>query len=299
MDHGASTVEALVLSFNRDKLLRFFGSVLGVAGVVFVLSRLIHHFDEINFSSYGAGFWFIVCFLSVLYGAANVTLARAWWSQLIIFGVNAEWSWALRVYGLSQLAKYVPGNIFHLAGRQALSMADGLPARPVAKSVFWELGSIAFAGACVGLLALPLVSEVVAVRTAVAFYFLTFCAAAALLRYWGGLAAAVGFVWQTIFLFCSGGIFLAILALLDSGVPLNLATMAPPICGAYVLAWLAGLVTPGAPAGLGIREAILLFSLGGAFSPDVLLLAIVIGRIVSVVGDLCFFGIMASRVGRD
>ncbi|MDZ7598490.1 MAG: hypothetical protein U5J82_09410 [Desulfobacterales bacterium] len=32
------------------------------------------------------------------------------------------------------------------------------------------------------------------------------------------------------------------------------------LCGAYVIAWLAGLVTPGAPAGVGVRELVLVVS---------------------------------------
>jgi uncharacterized membrane protein YbhN (UPF0104 family) len=62
-----------------------------------------------------------------------------------------------------------------------------------------------------------------------------------------------------------------------------------PVAGAYVLAWLAGLVTPGAPAGIGVREAVLLFLLGGVGTPPVILLAVILGRAVTVVGDLVFY----------
>ena len=64
---------------------------------------------------------------------------------------------------------------------------------------------------------------------------------------------------------------------------------APLIGGAFVLAWLIGLVTPGAPAGGGIREAVLLFLLGHRYAPGDLLLAIVLGRSVNIVGDVGYF----------
>jgi len=63
--------------------------------------------------------------------------------------------------------------------------------------------------------------------------------------------------------------------------------------GAYVLAWLAGFVTPGAPAGLGIRELVLLFLLQGLVGGPDLLLVILLGRVITVSGDLVFF-ILAS-----
>jgi glycosyltransferase 2 family protein len=59
--------------------------------------------------------------------------------------------------------------------------------------------------------------------------------------------------------------------------------------GSYILAWLVGLVTPGAPAGMGVRELVLLFLLSDQLSETVLLLAVILGRMVTVTGDLFFF----------
>jgi hypothetical protein len=36
------------------------------------------------------------------------------------------------------------------------------------------------------------------------------------------------------------------------------------VMGSYVIAWLAGFVTPGAPAGIGVREAVLVILLATA-----------------------------------
>ena len=60
--------------------------------------------------------------------------------------------------------------------------------------------------------------------------------------------------------------------------------------GAYVLAWLAGLVTPGAPAGVGVRELVLLALLKGSVGQTELLLAVLLGRLVTVGGDVAFLG---------
>ena len=83
-------------------------------------------------------------------------LALAWWNLLAQFGASVSKRWAIKTYGISQLAKYVPGNIFHLAGRQAMGMAAGTPGWVLAKSSIWELVLISIAGAMFSLLALPL-----------------------------------------------------------------------------------------------------------------------------------------------
>jgi uncharacterized membrane protein YbhN (UPF0104 family) len=100
-------------------------------------------------------------------------------------------------------------------------------------------------------------------------------------------SVAGALVWQMGFLVVSGTVFIITLAIV---VPrANVLPALPALYGAYVLAWLAGLVTPGAPAGVGVREIVLLFLLGGKIADADLLLAVVLGRGVTVLGDLLFF----------
>jgi uncharacterized membrane protein YbhN (UPF0104 family) len=60
-------------------------------------------------------------------------------------------------------------------------------------------------------------------------------------------------------------------------------------CGAFVVAWLVGLVTPGAPAGVGVRELVLMALLKGLVPEDDLLMAVLLSRVVTVGGDGLFF----------
>ena len=89
----------------------------------------------------------------------------------------------------------------------------------------------------------------------------------------------------TLYLVVSGTIFVAAYGLAGGSTDF---TLYPAIAGAYVIARLVGLLTPGAPAGLGVREAVLLFLLGGLSPGPVILLAVVIGRAITVLGDLFF-----------
>lgn len=279
------------------RTLHWGGSAAAIAGIAFVALRLHDYGAEIDFARFDLTAWSWVAALALIYGLSNLMLALAWWNLLKQFGARTSRRWAVRVYGISQIAKYVPGNIFHLAGRQAMGMAAGLAGWPLAKSAVWELGLISATGGLFGLLALPLLVPGLPVTASAGLFAASIGIAVILLLRFIGLPAARTFGWHVGFLVISALLFVGLVELLadnpDTGVGFWL-----PLGGAYVLAWLIGLVTPGAPAGVGVRELVLLFLLKGAVGEADLLLAVVMGRVVTVAGDLCFFGVSILMNGR-
>lgn len=57
------------------------------------------------------------------------------------------------------------------------------------------------------------------------------------------------------------------------------------LTGVFAIAWVAGFLTPGAPGGLGVREAIMVALLGPVYDPGTALALAVTLRIVSTAGD--------------
>jgi hypothetical protein len=269
------------------RALHWIGGALGIAGIAFVAVRLRDHAAELDLGRFSAADFAAIAGLALAYGAANLLLARAWWHLLAFLGTGASPGWAVRAYGLSQLAKYVPGNIFHLAGRQALGISAGLPGWALAKSAVWELGLISVAGALFAILASPLVLTGVPLPASWIAFAVALVALGAVAKRRLGAPVSRALGLQATFLAISGLVFVGTLgvALPDT---VDMA-MLSALCGAYVVAWLAGLATPGAPAGIGVRELLLLFLLGGRVPEAELLVAVVLGRIVTVGGDLAFF----------
>jgi glycosyltransferase 2 family protein len=72
----------------------------------------------------------------------------------------------------------------------------------------------------------------------------------------------------------------------------------PRTLSAFSLAWLAGLVVPGAPGGLGVFEAIALGLLQGAFSPAAVLGAVLLYRLVNTLAEALGFALatLAQRL---
>lgn len=263
-------------------------TLLALAGAAFVVLKIAEHSAQIGLSHFDASTWGGLALLVMAYGASNALLARAWWQLLNYFELEAPWPWALKTYGVSQINKYIPGNIFHLAGRQALGMSAGMAARPLAQSALWELAMLALLGLQYGVLATPLGWPQMAATTATVLWASLLACGYVALRRLGTKPLALAMGWQAGFLMMSGTVFTAVL-LMSSGTSDVAYSALPAVCGAYVLAWLAGLVTPGAPAGVGVREAVLLLLLGGLFAPADLLVAVVLGRAVTASGDLLFY----------
>lgn len=270
------------------KSLHWAGSALALAGIAFVVQRLRDYGGQIDFSRFDVTAWSIVGGSVLIYGLSNLMLALAWWNLLGHFGANTAKRWPIKIYGISQLAKYVPGNIFHLAGRQAMGVAAGVPGWPLAKSSAWELGLISFTGGMFGLLALPLIAPAITVAMGLGLFAVTVAGVAALLRHYLGPLVACALGWYVGFLAISGMLFVGLVDVVSARAnPGGLPWI--PMGGAYVIAWLVGLVTPGVPAGVGVRELVLLFLLNDVIVEADLVLAVVLGRVVTVGGDMVFF----------
>jgi uncharacterized membrane protein YbhN (UPF0104 family) len=270
------------MNSTLKRALSWGGSALGILGVAFVAVKLFDYGNRLPMNRIGMGQWFGIAALSLVYGASGFLLAIAWRDILRHLGVTVRRDWAAWAYGVSQLAKYVPGNVFHLAGRQALGASAGLPQWPLGKSLVWELGTIAVMAGLFVLWTIPLFLPLPVWAALVVFA----CAAGGsfvIIRrgFSPDLARAAGL--QLVFLGLSGIIFATLFKLL--GGEWNWV----PVAGAYVVAWLIGLVTPGAPAGVGVREAVLFFLLRDVLGQADLLEIILIGRLVTAAGDLAFF----------
>lgn len=273
------------------------GTALAVLGIAYVATRLARHARELAAAGVPGMVWVCAAGLAVGYAAAGLLLPLAWRSLLAMWGQHRTGEWSIRTYGLSQLAKYVPGNVMHFVSRQLLGAADGIPHPDLMRSVLWELAGLAVAGLLLSLWALPLIDARV-FRWATPLAGATATVLALTVVWWtAGVSAARALALYLVFLLVASLVFTALLVLLAPEGALFLPW--PAVCGAYTAAWLAGFLMPGAPAGLGVREMVLLFLLEAHVTEQHLLPAVVLSRAVTVFGDALFFGAAAWTSRRD
>lgn len=211
----------------------------------------------------------------------------------------------LSIYGLSHLAKYLPGNVFHLAGRQVLAATRGFSQKAVAVASVQEAASVAALCAGLALLGdlladrptLPLASPGILIALLAAGMAAGAFIVPRLFAAWGlplSLpAVAVAMVCHAAFLTGSAALAHALAAPLGL-MSLSFGTTLAVWCWAYLV----GYVTPASPGGLGVREAVFtaLLPQNGDVGPA-LALALTM-RVISIGGDLLFAALGAVLARR-
>ena len=66
------------------------------------------------------------------------------------------------------------------------------------------------------------------------------------------------------------------------------------IVSSYAAAWVCGFVIPGAPGGIGIREAVLSILLGD-ITGGILMFMIIVHRLITIIGDFTVYLIVSLR----
>ena len=215
---------------------------------------------------------------SLGYGLALLLLARAWSSLLAVVDGQAPRSGTARAWTSTQLAKYLPGNVMHLAGRHLALRALGYGDRTLALAATAEVVVLLVgAGVVLGFVAACWLAPIALVPLALALLaghilLLRVLGRQRAVRMTGAIGLSIGFF------VAFALVALVVLTVLTEARPL-------PVMTGGVASWAVGFVTPGAPAGLGAREASFLWFLRGEASAGDLVLAATLVRIVTTLGD--------------
>lgn len=247
---------------------------------------------------------------ALCYATIIPSSAFAWQMLLRELGESRNLRSLTEILAVSQFAKYIPGNIGVHLGRAGMALGRGMHARAVVASLLAE-GLLAVAAALIvgalGLIASSGGSEALAhssLRSGVAMAAWVLAAVAAIgfvvrffaprvlrerlaaHRAWPSAGAMLRA--STVYVANYGVIALgmwALTALLFPGRTHDIGLLA----AAFSLAWAAGFFAPGAPAGLGIREALMVVLLRAAYSPADALVIVVGMRLATILADLVIF----------
>lgn len=231
----------------------------------------------------------------LLYSGGAALLGVAWAVLVRATAGPRARAWPLYVAHLrSQLAKYLPGNVFHFAYRHVAARGEG--AGHAALGGALALESILLVAAA-ALLALGAAADPRLAQLAPWAHMLVLAAPPS------ALVACIVAVWivgrgdraglkrprlaRSIVLalaidlafFVAAATALRLLCAQPQGLPFA------AWCGWLALAWIVGYVTPGAPGGLGLREAVLALALTSALGEAGALAIALAYRLLTVVAD--------------
>jgi uncharacterized membrane protein YbhN (UPF0104 family) len=292
---------------------RWFGGLLVTASSAFIGYLLWQQWAGLTATALGGRELLALSAAALLYAAACVPLAAAWRHLLNAFSTHRlSRATAQRIFARSQLAKYLPGNIMHLAGRHVLARAAGVSHAALVTALLLEVAGLVSAA---GALSLPgvLLYGGLALQQWRPLYLAvlaTLLIGAALAAPWlyraltcrfgltappitgAALRAALAAAWlRYLVFFLLAGLSLCLLAL-PLLPDLTWASL-PLLIFVFCFSWAVGFLTPGAPSGIGVREAVMVLLLSDISTVAGATLIALLFRAVTVLGDLAFFAIDA------
>ncbi|HEY9752754.1 MAG TPA: lysylphosphatidylglycerol synthase domain-containing protein [Coleofasciculaceae cyanobacterium] len=283
-----------------------------------VLRHNWHQVLQIRLTPSGWGLLAISLGVTLL---AHCCAGWVWYWILQDFRQSVSLGWAISIYLKTNVAKYLPGNVWHYYGRITSAHGVGVPLEVATVSVLLE--PILMLAAAL-LLALVSGQQILAQVGVVALLLQAIGLVAVLLMLRPQvLNPAIGWLkrakqkasgdssihpkteWvnryplkvllgEILFLLLRAMGFILTLASIAS-IPL---TQLPILLSSFSLAWLMGLVVPGAPGGLGVFEAAAVALLGPVFSPAIILSGAALYRLISVLAETIGAGlaVLAHRL---
>lgn len=253
---------------------------------------------------HGAGLgdaWAVLAWPRAIAALAVLLLAKlalAQTARLSLRAVGHEMSWrdSLRMYSVSQLGKYAPGGVWHLVGRFGMYRMAGAEARPASIAMALESAWLLSSALFVGLMLLwpALLGERADVASSGALHI---GGSVLLGAAWiGAMVVSVRLIsgarpgsrialqaagWQAV-IWVLLGICFWIAMPDDTRDAVGLA----PSIGVFALGWAVGYVAVFAPAGLGVREGVMVALLQGSAPLAAALALAAINRVVWTVAEL-------------
>lgn len=282
----------------------------------FLLKTFKDRFTDISHITIDSRGWWLLAIALCVTLLAHIWSAWVWTGILNIFGQSLGLFKGIRVYLITNIAKYLPGNVWHFYGRisairkqggstgtatvcvvlEPLLMAASALLIAIASTLFGLVdasSSLVILGQAIALLAVligihprilnPILHRLGKSRNeeAVRVRLKTY----PLLPFLGEM----GFV-----IFRGTGFLFTVMAL-QTVTPSQI----PVLLSAFSIAWLLGLIVPGAPGGIGVFEATAIALLPQNLFPQAtVLLAVAIYRVISILAEAiaAFIAWIAERI---
>lgn len=237
-------------------------------------------------------------------------LGLGWWAILRAMGGQLSLRHGLRIFFVSNTGKYLPGRVWHLAGRLYLAQQGGLTAQQAAGSIALEAVLYLGVGLCLALVSFPVALSgwpayslagvvAVAVLTMLLLPRKSFWKIMPALPSSGGqrplhcpqlagtrsilvLVATYTGIWGTI--------AMSLFLVASSAHPVQ-ATALPAMGGVYATSYLLGLAAPVLPNGLGVREVSMAALLSTMVPLPAAITASALYRLLQAVFDLMWAAI--------
>lgn len=283
------------------------GLLLGLACLAFFIRSVTAHWHAFQAISMNSTMLSGLAVALVCYLSTYLLASKSWQLMLRLTGVTLGFAPTLQVVVVSQFGKYLPGNIGQHVGRILLAKRLGVEPAKTVTSILLETLLLIMAACLCSLAALEMLPSIstmygksIKQSSAILGAATLVCIVVTLsvpwsrrrlrqasdkfsllINRWGiGLSARTLLIQVLSFFLGAASLTFIIFAMNSSVQPPSMSVL-----GIYAVAWLVGFIVPGAPAGLGVREALLVFGLTPLYGAETAATSTALFRFVTVLGD--------------
>lgn len=290
----------------KSKILKIFKLIIVFLSFWFIGEKFWEHHNWLRNSVLNYELLITIFICSIIYGLSEFLLSFAWRRLLKVCGhKDISVNICNRIYGKSQIAKYIPGNVFHVVGRHILGSQAGIKNIVLAGATIYEilgLISISVLIGFSGMIMFGLSNIYFSLFQIILILFSTIVLTSlitALAPYLMGLRGIIlpfRGIWKTVIdiskvyafyfiFFLIAGMLLVIIVNLFLDIDINITAKLVVI---FSIAWLAGFIIPGAPGGIGVREAVIIFFITPIIGEAQSVAIAIALRFVTLLGDVWF-----------
>lgn len=301
------------MKVDTKKIIKIMGNIVTILAIFFVLKKLIS--SDIDYSTLFQFKNIIPVLIIVIVQSIIVITNNYPWKKLVemFSNVTIPFKDSIVVYVKSNLLKYVPGNVFQYVGRNGLAVKKGIPHIEVASATLVDVGMTVLSALLIsifflydyiftfitqnnyvlyillGILAILVILAIIVFlfRDKVTSYFSKYT----YLLHPRSLKTIFTCLFYYIIVMMISSLMYIITLVYILDVPLD-SSLFLKLFSAYTLSWLVGFITPGAPAGIGIKEAVMVGVTGGLLNVSTITLSMVILRVLTTISDALAFVIV-------
>ena len=269
--------------------------VLVFSGVLIYLSKhltlMVGHIQDISLISIVLSIFFLII------GKLLLTFFSKW--SIVSHNWRPSYSQILYINSITQLAKYLPGGVWHFAGKFAIYKTKDLTSTQSSRAMLVENLWLILSAFCFGIImslfgnsntilawlhlsGIPFAKEIVLL-----FLFITWITGLLAIEYFLKIKSQLSISGVTRLILIQGMVWfffgLSFWIILPSKGYLNLINTS---IGSFALSWAIGYISVFAPSGLEVREIVLIALLTSQISSEKVALYATISRLIWVVTEL-------------
>lgn len=293
------------------KYIKILGNVVTIVAVFFVIKKLWS--IDVDYSVLLQKENFLALAIVIIVSASIVACNYMPWKRLVELFSNTQLPHGdcILVYSKSNLLKYVPGNVFQYVGRNSLAVQKNIPHIQVATATLIDVALTVVSAAFISVFFLSdyileflkgyqsvvwIVGIILILLLLIVIGFFIFWKEEVmkkLSKYHYVMTKKsikvilFGLAYYIVVMMISSLMYMIVLIYVLH-VPMTTEIFFL-LFSAFTLSWLVGFITPGAPAGIGIREAVMMGVTGNIIGLDMITLSMVILRILSIIADVLAF----------